>query len=187
MLDSNLLLQDYEATARRLRRKGVNQTEIDAAREALVRRNELQTRVNQLRADRNQLSKEIGQLLADKKVEEAERLKAQVATSGKAEFEAVEASLRDAEAVARDLLLRLPNPPDDDAPEGLTENANVVLKTVGYDPKDYTGRSWRPHWEIGNQLAIFGSGAGRQVDGINVRHAAWPRQQAAARPDRYGV
>src|SRR5436309_2267977 len=113
MLDANLLLQGYEATAHRLRRKGVGQGEIDAARDALVRRNDLQTRVNQLRAERNQLSKEIGQLLADKKVQEAERLKAQIATAGKADFDAAEASLRDAEAVARDLLLRLPNPPDD--------------------------------------------------------------------------
>ena len=41
------------------------------------------------------------------------------------------------EAQLRDAMLRLPNLPSEDAPDGASEKDNVVVRTVGYDPARY--------------------------------------------------
>jgi seryl-tRNA synthetase len=154
MINSDLLLHDFDETRRRLGRKGVADAEVAAARDALVERNRLQAAVDQLRADRNRRSKEVGALMAGGDKGAAEALRGELAL-GKERLEAEEAQLRDAEASFVDRLLRLPNLPADDAPEGGGESDNVVLETIGYDPADYAGRTWRPHWEIAAELGIF--------------------------------
>lgn len=154
MIDSDLLLRDFDETSRRLQRKRVDRSEIEEARDALLRRNALQVATEQLRAERKRRSKEVGQLMAAGRREEAEALKND-AGFDKDRLDAEEARLREAEADARDRLLRLPNLPDDAAPEGIDESANVVLRTVGYDAARFEARSWRPHWEVASELGIF--------------------------------
>jgi seryl-tRNA synthetase len=154
MINPDLLLRDYAETLRRLGRKRVDPSEVAAARDAILERNRLQASVERLRSDRKRLSKEIGTLMGSGRRVEAEALKAEVAT-GKASLEADEERLRNAEMDARDRLLRLPNLPADEAPDGKGEEDNVVLRTVGYDHADYAGRTWLPHWEVADRLGIL--------------------------------
>jgi seryl-tRNA synthetase len=67
----------------------------------------------------------------------------------------LESDLRDTETEFEDLIQRIPNLPADDVPDGNDESANVVLRTHGYDPKDFEGREWAPHWEVAERLGIF--------------------------------
>jgi seryl-tRNA synthetase len=55
----------------------------------------------------------------------------------------------------RDLLLRTPNLPAVDAPDGGSEADNVVIKTEGFDPDAYAPHQRVPHWEIGAELGIL--------------------------------
>src|SRR5207244_1977306 len=83
---------------------------------------------------------------------DAERLMARVGElketieSGKAELEQIEADLQR-------LLLGLPNIPDPDAPDGMTEEDAALVREVGSPPEfDFEPRD---HLEIGTELGLI--------------------------------
>jgi seryl-tRNA synthetase len=154
MIDEKLLLKEFDATAKRLQRKGVSLEEVVGARDALLERNRQLAKVESLRAERNRVSRDIGQLNARGMHSQSDALRGEIANS-KGAFEKAESDVRAAEAAAREMILELPNLPSDNAPDGQDESANIVLRTVGYDQEKYKGRLWRPHWEIGASLNIM--------------------------------
>ena len=63
----------------------------------------------------------------------------------------------------KDLLLKVPNIPDESVPVGNTEEDNVVLRTIGEIPQfDFQPR---PHWEIGEKLGIIDFDRGVKLSG----------------------
>jgi seryl-tRNA synthetase len=73
------------------------------------------------------------------------------------ELEAVENRVAKVGTELRDALLRLPNLPAEEAPDGDSAGDNVVLRTVGYDPERYGPHQRVPHWDIGRaQLWLEG-------------------------------
>jgi seryl-tRNA synthetase len=154
MIDTRLLTDDFEATARRLSRKGVSRSSLEEARDLVSRRLRELHEVDDARRASNAGSADVGRLMREGKREEAEALRAHLA-AGKADLEGKETALRATEDLLEDALSRLPNLPDDAVPDGTSEADNVVVRTHGYDPADYTGRRWRPHWEVAADLGIF--------------------------------
>ena len=76
--------------------------------------------------------------------------------SGKEELEEVEAKLDE-------LALTLPNLPDPDAPEGMTEEDAVVIREVGEPPEfDFEPRD---HLEIGTELGLIDMEAAAELSG----------------------
>ena len=110
-----------------------------------------------LQAERNTISKQIGQLLAQKKTEEAEAAKARVAEikdelpRATAEREAIDEKLND-------ILLRIPNIPSETTPVGEDENDNPEVRRWG-TPRDFEaeGFEMKPHWGLGADLGIIDS------------------------------
>ena len=45
--------------------------------------------------------------------------------------------------------------PAPDAPDGLTEDDNIVVRVEGHDPDGYAEHQKVPHWEVGEQLGIL--------------------------------
>jgi seryl-tRNA synthetase len=154
MIDTRLLLDDFDETARRLARKGADPALVVSARELAERRREQIRLVDSARASSNAASKDVGVLMREGKKAEAEELRARLAAS-KSELEKLESELRAVEEDLDDTVSRIPNLPADDVPDGTGEEDNRVLRTYGYDPSDYDGREWLPHWEVGERLGIF--------------------------------
>ena len=116
--------------------------ELDEQRRSFI------SRVESLKALRNKMSKEIP-TLQDAARQEAITQMQQVA----AESRALEGPLREVEAAFEALMLRVPNVPADDVPEGLTDADNVVIKTWGEIPQfDFP---LRDHVELGEHLGII--------------------------------
>jgi seryl-tRNA synthetase len=154
MIDTRLLLDDFDETARRLTRKGVDRVLLEDARKlSLERRHQVQ-QVDSLREQRNAGSSEIGELMRAGRKDEADRIKTEMAAAGQRLGE-LEAALRATEAELEDVTARIPNIPLDSVPDGSGEADNVVIRTHGYDPADYEGRTWAPHWEVGERLGIL--------------------------------
>jgi len=65
----------------------------------------------------------------------------------------------------RELLLRIPNLPAPDCPDGSGESDNVVLRVVGYEPEAYGDPQRVPHWETGSQLGILDLERGAKLSG----------------------
>ncbi len=164
MIDTRLLIDDFEATARRLARKGVDPALPEQARRlAEERRRQVQT-VDAARQEMNSGSSRVGALMREGRRDEADAVRADMSRI-KSQLEEMEAGLRQVEADLEDAVLRLPNLPADDVPEGRSEEDNVVLRTVGYDPQDYPGRDWQPHWDIGERLGILDSERAAKLSG----------------------
>src|SRR5689334_20195664 len=127
MLDLKLIRSEPERVKAALARRGAGER-VDELLALDARRRELLPRVENAQAERKALSKEIG--AAKGRGEDAAELMASVQTLK----ETIEAGKEELEAVDRELAalaLALPNLPDPDAPEGMTEEDAVVVKEVG--------------------------------------------------------
>ncbi len=180
MIDSNLLLEDFEGTAVALARKGVERTLLEEARDLMLTRKKLIHQIDLVRAELNAASKQIGMLMAQKDAAGAEKLKGDVA--GKKELIAdSETALEKTQTELDFIMLRVPNLPSSAAPEGKGEEDNVIRRYVNYNPQDYAGKVFKPHWDVATALDIYDadravkiSGSGFYVlkgDGCRLLHA----------------
>ncbi len=148
MLDIQLLRSNIAFVAERLSTRGM--TFDTSAFETLeAERKALQTRTQDLQAQRNSLSKQIGMLKG--KGEDATAVMAQVAAI-KAELEAAEARLPALLAEVEALVATIPNLPHESVPVGRDEAGNVEVLRWG------TPRSFdfpvRDHVDVGAGLGL---------------------------------
>ena len=99
---------------------------------------------------RNGAAKTIGQAMARKDLETADRLKAEVALL-KGEVPALERDERDSIAALHTALLELPNTPQATVPVGRDEHGNLEVRRWG-TPRDFGTFKPREHYEIGETL-----------------------------------
>src|SRR6476469_7361105 len=159
MLDLKLSRSDPERVKAALARRGAAE-QVDELLGLDARRRELLPQIEGAQAERKTISKQIGE--AKQRGEDgAEQMAAvaelkQTIESGKAELEQVDADLQL-------LAAALPNLPDPDAPEGMTEEDAVVLREEGALPSfDFEPRD---HLEIGTELGLIDMEAGARVSG----------------------
>jgi seryl-tRNA synthetase len=149
MLDLKLIRSDPERVKTALARRGAGER-VDELLALDERRRSLLPEVENAQAERRALSKQIG--AAKQAGEEAERLMATV-QGLKERIEAGKAELEDVERALGELALTLPNLPDPDAPEGMTEEDAVLVREVGERPEfDFEPRD---HLEIGTELGLI--------------------------------
>ena len=96
-------------------------------------------------AEQNKASKEVGAAKARGDEAEFERLRALVAEK-KAEIARMQTEAKDIDALLTDQLVRIPNLPAEDVPDGKDENDNVEVKRWG-TPRDYDFEA-KEHFEI---------------------------------------
>ena len=164
MLDQNLFINDYEETKRRLLRKGVSIKQVDELNKAIIDRKIFIGELDGLRAEINEKSKQVGVLYQQGKKEEAEEAKVFVPKLKK-ELDIKEREFKKIDEKRMQLLLRVPNLPDDDCPEGFSDDCNIVLRMEGYKEADYKDKEFKPHWEIGEELGIFDAERAAKLSG----------------------
>ena len=165
MLDIRRLRSEPDAARAGLSRRGGDAVAhldrilaLDAEQRALgARRDEIRARVNAL-------SKDVGRLRGQGDAEGAEARMAESRALGEEERELGSSVSRLADEM-RDLLLRTPNLPSDDCPDGTGEADNVVLRVEGYDPDRYGPHQRVPHWEIGAALGILDGERAAKISG----------------------
>jgi seryl-tRNA synthetase len=163
MIDVRRLRTERDAVAAALARKGVPVGEVDAVAAADQQVLDLGQRRDDLRAEVNRLSKEVGAAKRDKDEARAEDAAARSRAVGE-ELKGMEAEAATAEATLRDLLLRLPNLPAPEAPDGASADDNVVVRVEG-DTGSVADHQRPPHWEIGEQLGILDLPRGAKISG----------------------
>ena len=164
MIDLRLLLDDFEATAARLGRKKIPRTLITEARDLVLRRRADVQAVDEARTEMNAGSAEVGRLMREGRRDEAEARKSELAAA-RGRIDELEATLRVTEAELDDVAMRLPNLPDDAVPDGDSEEDNVVVRVEGYDPADYEGRTYEPHWDVASRLGLFDAERAAKLSG----------------------
>ena len=123
-----------------------------------MRRRALTGQLDQLKADRNEAARADARAMKEQGALPAQVLEQRKQLGGK--IAALEAELRDAEAGVEAKALLVPNLPSPDVPDG-DASCNTVVRTWG-DPAPAGGK---PHWEIGERLAILEPARGSKLAG----------------------
>ncbi|MBB2776083.1 UNVERIFIED_ORG: seryl-tRNA synthetase [Comamonas terrigena] len=153
MLDILLLRKDLDSAIARLetRKKPQAFLNVEAFQALESERKTLQTRTEELQAQRNQLSKQIGMLMGKGDKDGAEAAKAQVAAS-KTELEQSDARLEQIKTELETMLQAVPNLPHESVPVGAGEDDNVVVRTWG-TPKAFDFEV-KDHVDVGTPLGL---------------------------------
>ena len=164
MLTLKLLNEETERVI-----KGLEKKHFTDAREAIEKvlafdkqRRESQAMLDANKQKQNQLSKQTGGLMKEGKRDEANEIKKQVA-----KLKAVDTALEEAMAQAQkdmtELLLSIPNIPNDDVPEGKDASDNVVVKEGGIKPN--LGPDALYHWDICKKYNLVDFDLGVKITG----------------------
>jgi len=161
VIDIKLLRQDAAGVRAALARRLDPALDESLDRLAVLerQRREALTRSEGLKAQRNAASEEVARR---KKVNQpADDLLADLKRSAE-EAKVLEAEVQRIEAELGETLMRVPNLPLPDVPDG-DATANAVVKEVGRKPQ--FAFAPRPHWELGQALGLFDLPRGAKLSG----------------------
>lgn len=149
MLDKNYVIEHLDEVIERLNTRNGDYSYLRQLPEMVAKRNAAIKESDDLKAMRNVASKQIGQLMGQKKVEEANKLKAKV-SEGKDKIAADEKLVEQLDEEIRQMLLKTPNLPDESLPLGVDDSANKEVKRWG-TPRDFAKEGFEPkaHWDLG--------------------------------------
>ncbi len=159
MLDIALIREQPERVRDALQTLGADRALVDPIVALDVRRRELLTEVEALRAERNRVSKQIGRM---RDQAEREPLIAEMRQVGDRISE-LEEELREVESDLEAAMLAVPNLPHASVPVGSDESHNVVVGEWGarrefdFEPV--------PHWDLGPELGIIDFERGVKLSG----------------------
>jgi seryl-tRNA synthetase len=154
VLDLRLLRAEPDLVRTGLARRGADLAQLDRVLELDARARSLGAEVDELRNRVKAISKEVGALYKAGQRDEADERKVESKQLGEQE-KALAAEADALQDEIRDALLRIPNLPSDDAPDGASEADNVVLRTHGPGPETFAEHQRVPHWDIGTELGII--------------------------------
>jgi len=151
MLDLAFVRDHLPLVEEKLRQRGMNPEvvlgdfhAIDLDRRAAI------TKAETLKAERNKATEEIAKLKKDKQdatalINQTKELREKIAEAEKIAEEA--------DARLRNILIGIPNLPDDSVPVGKSEADNVEVRRWGSPPQfDFAPK---PHWELGEELGVL--------------------------------
>ena len=149
--------------------KGLEKKHFEGARETVNQvlaidklRRESQQKLDKNKQQANLLAKKIGGLMKDKKLDEANEVKAQVAKL-KEEAKGLQQSMETAENDLTTLLYTIPNIPNEDVPEGKDASDNVVVKEGGVIPE--LGEDALCHWDLCKKFNLIDFDLGVKITG----------------------
>ena len=161
-----LLIQDIradkESIIARLAKRGVDFT--DLVNQALSlddKRKTTQNELDGILAESNKISKEIGQLFSQKKIEEANAMKAKTVELKEKSSELSEV-LKVTESELLEVLYQIPNAPGAAVPAGRSEADNKVVLEHG-DKPNLTQKL--PHWELCEKYNLIDFELGVKITG----------------------
>lgn len=131
MLDIKFIVENIEWVKSSLGRKGFPKEKVDELVDAYQKLNILKTSSQSKLEEKNKLSNAIKSASAEERSEIINKSKA----LGE-EIKAEQILLDEAQAKFNDLMLRMPNYPSEDCPDGPDDSANVVIRKVG-EPRKF--------------------------------------------------
>ncbi|MEI6200078.1 MAG: serine--tRNA ligase [Actinomycetota bacterium] len=166
MIDVRLLRTNLDGVRSALARRGKPDllVQVDEAVSLDTRLREMSLERDTLRAEVNDLSKQVGALRRDKKNDEAEALMERSRAGGdrerilQTEIDAVQDALQQ-------IMLRIPNLPHPDAPDGAGDHENPIVKGPINLPATFGDHQRVPHWETATALGILDNERATKIAG----------------------
>ena len=163
MLTLKVITENQDEVVRRLAKKHFDAKEItdkiitlDKTRR--ISQTELEANLTEL----NRISKEIGLLMKEGKKDDAEIAKAKVADI-KEKNRSLEVNKANVEVEIHELLVSIPNMPDESVPEGRVAEDNICEKTGGVVPE--LSDDALPHWDLAKKYDLIDFELGVKITG----------------------
>ena len=159
MLDIQLLKKDVEHVSLALKSRGYK-LEAGVFQDLETRRKEIQTKTQNLQAERNRHSKQIG--LLKKNGEDAKILMDKMSINS-LELKKLESDLSALQIEVKKFLSEIPNVPHQSVPAGSDEKDNKLIREVGDVP--YFDFPIKDHVDIGHDLGLLGFEIATKISG----------------------
>jgi seryl-tRNA synthetase len=166
VIDVRLLRNDLEAVRASLARRGKKDVleQLDEAVRLDGRSREITAERDTIRARVNELSKQVGTLRREGRTSEAEELQAESRALGDREA-ALSGEAESVLSALRECLLRIPNLPHPDAPDGADDSANPLVKGPVNMPERFADHQRVPHWDTAAALGILDNERATKISG----------------------
>jgi len=166
VIDVRLLRNDPEAVCASLARRGKRDVleQLDEAVRLDGRSREITAERDTIRARVNELSKQVGTLRREGRTSEAEELQAESRALGDREA-ALSGEAESVLSALRECLLRIPNLPHPDAPDGADDSANPLVKGPVNMPERFADHQRVPHWDTAAALGILDNERATKISG----------------------
>jgi len=132
MIDIKLIRENKDLVKENIKKKFQDEKLplVDEVYEMDIKAREAQTKADTLKGDKNKKSAEIGKLMKDKKIDEAEKVKKEIAKMAD-EIAECEKEQVELQAKIREKMLVIPNIIDDTVPIGKDDTENVEVERFG--------------------------------------------------------
>ncbi len=166
MIDVRLLRTNLEGVRSALARRGKPDllVQVDEAVALDTRLREISLERDTLRAEVNDLSKQVGALRRDKKNDEAEALMERSRAGGDRE-RVLQSEIDTVQDALQQIMLRIPNLPHPDAPDGAGDHENPIVKGPINLPATFGDHQRVPHWETATALGILDNERATKIAG----------------------
>lgn len=154
MLDIQFIRENPDTVKDAARKKHID-VSIDRLLELDEKRRQLQTEVDEMRGQRNQLSSTQGGKPSQEQIDQVKQLKEQLSSK--------ESELEKVESEYDQLMLHVPNPPDESVPEGEDDEDNQAIKHHG-DKPELAGEP-KDHVQLGETLDLLDLETAAQTSG----------------------
>ena len=159
MLDIKILRTEPDKIREALKNRN-SDLDITPAIELDVKRRELLTEVEQMKAKQNEITKKIPAM--KKAGEDTAAVFAEMKVLSD-EIKGLDAKVAEIDEELRNFMLRIPNIPNETVPVGADDSENVELRRFG-EPRKFDFEA-KPHWDIGTELDILDFDRGAKVAG----------------------
>ena len=152
MLDIKRIRENLEDIKKAMEIRGEKEFDLDAVVELDNQRRELLKEVEVLKNEMNVEQKKIPQLMKEGKKEEAEAEKVKLKELSD-NIRALDEKVKKVQEELQYRLLRIPNVPNANVPQGDTDEDNVEIRKWG-EPRNFDFDS-KAHWDLGTDLGIL--------------------------------
>jgi seryl-tRNA synthetase len=166
VIDVRLLRTNLDGVRSALARRGKPDllAQVDEAVALDSRIREISLERDALRAEVNDLSKQVGALRRDKKNDEAEALMERSRAGGDRE-RVLQSEIDTVQDALQQIMLRIPNLPHPDAPNGAGDHENPIVKGPVNLPTAFGDHQRVPHWETATALGILDNERATKIAG----------------------
>jgi seryl-tRNA synthetase len=166
VIDVRLLRTNLDGVRSALARRGKPDllVQVDEAVALDTQLREMSLERDTLRAEVNDLSKQVGALRRDKKNDEAEALMERSRAGGDRE-RVLQSEIDTVQDALQQIMLRIPNLPHPDAPNGAGDHENPIVKGPINLPASFGEHQRVPHWETATALGILDNERATKIAG----------------------
>jgi seryl-tRNA synthetase len=163
MLNLRFIQENPQLVIDRLQKKSFDASLIvNRIVELYKRKNEIQSKADQVKAELNKLSKEIGSLMREGKTEEAGAARERTIDL-KNTIRQLDDEFAGIDGQVYELQVQLPNLPSDLVPEGRSAEDNVIVRSGGTIPELQDTKL--PHWELASKYDLIDFELGVKLTG----------------------